>query len=76
MTLPKNYDDPIWRMKETCRQVGRSSSSIYRLINEGNFPQPIKIGKRSIGFLASQVTEWKERRIAESRKSEEVRKNG
>ena len=73
MNLPnQTYDDPIWRMDETCRQVGLSRSTIYRLIDQDDFPKPIPLGVKSVGFLSSEVVEWKEQRIAKSRKSKEV----
>ena len=72
MNLPNQPYDPIWRMNETCHQVGLSRSTIYRLIDKGDFPKSIPLGVKSVGFLSSEVIAWKEQRIAESRKSEEV----
>jgi prophage regulatory protein len=63
----KTYN-PIWRMVETCHQVGLSRSTIYRLIDNNDFTQPIPLGVKSIGFLSSEVEAWKEQRIAKSRK--------
>ena len=64
MSLSEKYYDPIWRMSETCRQVGLSRSTIYRLIDLGDFPQPIPLSSKSIGFVSSEVIAWKEKRMA------------
>jgi prophage regulatory protein len=72
MSHPQQTYDPIWRMADTCHQVGLSRSTIYRLIDNGDFPQPIPLSKNSIGFLSSEVTAWKDKRIADSRKTQEA----
>jgi prophage regulatory protein len=64
--------DPIWRMPDVCHQTGLSRSTIYRLIENNDFPKPIPLGSKSIGFLSSEVVLWKEQRITESRKVKEV----
>ncbi|MEI7309690.1 AlpA family transcriptional regulator [Pectobacterium carotovorum] len=55
------------RMTETMRRTGYSKAWLYRLINQERFPQPVKIGSRSIAFVESEVDEWIDQRIAESR---------
>jgi prophage regulatory protein len=71
MTTPQKICDPIFRMNETCRQVALSRTTVYRLIDNGDFPQPIQLSKNSIGFLSSQIEAWKEQRIDDSRKAKE-----
>lgn len=55
------------RMSEIIRRTGYSKAWIYKLIAQGRFPQPVKIGSRSIAFVESEVEEWVNQRIAESR---------
>jgi prophage regulatory protein len=64
--------NPIWRMADTCQDVGLSRSTIYRLIDLNDFPKPIPLGSKSIGFLRSEVEAWKEQRITSSRKAKEL----
>jgi prophage regulatory protein len=64
--------NPIWRMADTCQDVGLSRSTIYRLIDLNDFPKPIPLGSKSIGFLRSEVEAWKEQRITSSRKAKGV----
>ena len=64
------HDDPVLRYIDVTHQTGLSRSTIIRLINKGDFPKPIQLGERSVGFLSSEVQAWKEKRIALSRSQE------
>ena len=35
-----------------------SKSSIYRLMDEGNFPKQVLLGARSVAWVKSQVEDW------------------
>lgn len=56
------------RFSEVQRRTGYSKAWIYRLISQKHFPQPVKIGVRSIAFIESEIEEWINERIVESRK--------
>jgi len=45
----------------------QSKTHVERLEKKGLFPSSIKIGPRAKGWLESEVREWIEERIAESR---------
>lgn len=47
--------------------TGLSDKWFYKLISEGQFPKPIKMG-RSSRWLESEVKGWVVERIAESRR--------
>lgn len=55
------------RLSEVMRRTGYSKAWIYRLLKEERFPASIKIGSRSIAFIESEVDDWINQRIAESR---------
>lgn len=38
--------------------VGLSRSTIYALIAAGDFPKPLKLGKRAVGWRQSEVDAW------------------
>lgn len=38
--------------------TGKSRSSIYRDIRAGTFPQPVKIGPRSVAWKSGDVEAW------------------
>ncbi len=55
------------RLPEVQRRTGYSKAWIYRLISQKRFPSTIKIGSRAIAFVESEIDEWVNQRIAESR---------
>lgn len=56
------------RLSEVQRRVGYGKAWLYKLIAQNRFPKPVKIGSRSIAFVESEIDEWINQRIAESRK--------
>ncbi|MBU2866775.1 helix-turn-helix transcriptional regulator [Pacificibacter marinus] len=42
--------------------TGMSKSGLYRAMSEGNFPRPVKIGKRAVAWRASDIALWLESR--------------
>jgi prophage regulatory protein len=47
--------------------TGLSRSTIYARMGAGTFPSPIRLGARSVGWLAEEIEAWIAERIAESR---------
>ena len=62
----------ILKLKNVVSKVGLSRSTIYNQINSGDFPKQIRLGKRSVGFLESEIDDWIMKRVAESRADEGV----
>ena len=60
----------ILRLPKVKAITGLSRSTIYLRISEGTFPQHISLGSRAVGWLRSEVADWMEQRILESRGSE------
>lgn len=56
------------RMSETMRRTGYGKAWVYKLIAQGKFPKPVKIGSRAIAFVESEVDDWINQRIEDSRK--------
>ena len=46
--------------------TGLKTSTLYAMISEGQFPKPIKIGKRLVAWPEDQVAAWQASRIAKS----------
>ncbi|WMT17298.1 AlpA family transcriptional regulator [Serratia fonticola] len=57
------------RLPDVQRRTGYSKAWIYRLMSQGKFPTSVKIGSRAIAFVESEIDEWVNQRIAESRKN-------
>jgi prophage regulatory protein len=45
--------------------TGLPPSTIYDKISKGTFPRPIKLGRRSVGWLEAEIVAWQKARIAE-----------
>ena len=48
----------VLRRKQLEKQLNLSRSSIYKMIADGTFPKPIKLGRRAVGWRAEDVQEW------------------
>lgn len=59
-------NDQLVDMKFITRLTGLTDKWFYKLIQDGAFPKPIKLG-RSSRWLQSEVEAWLQQRIAESR---------
>ena len=55
----------IWRI-ETCKQYSgyKSTASIYNNIRDGLWTDPVKIGRRSVGWASDEVEAINNYRIA------------
>ena len=52
------------RLPQVKEMTCLSRSSIYRLINEGDFPKQVALGSRSVVWVRSQVEEWMNQKVA------------
>lgn len=71
-TTPKHNEHPILAdqfvdMRFITKLTGLTDKWFYKLIQENNFPRPIKFG-RSSRWLKSEVESWLNERIHESRR--------
>jgi prophage regulatory protein len=55
----------VLRLKRLKGKTGKSTSQIYAEMAKGDFPKPIKLGKRAVGWIEEEVDAYIERRIAE-----------
>ena len=51
------------RLADVITRTGLSRSSIYLSISQGNFPQNINLGPRSVGWLESEIDGWIQERV-------------
>ncbi|WP_263258976.1 helix-turn-helix transcriptional regulator [Pseudomonas oryzihabitans] len=59
----------IIRLKEVMDITGLARSTIYKYIADKEFPAPLPLGDRCVGWLESEIQEWILLRIAERDKS-------
>ncbi|ATX01343.1 hypothetical protein CU079_06780 [Citrobacter freundii] len=65
-TSPALLNDQFVDMAFITTYTEMTDKWFYKLISEGMFPRPIKLG-RSSRWLKSEVETWLQQRIAESR---------
>jgi prophage regulatory protein len=49
----------LLRRPEVERETGMSRSSIYRLMDEGQFPRPLRTGHRMVAWSSAAIDAWK-----------------
>ena len=54
-------------------RTGLSKSTIYAKIEAGEFPEPINLGARAVGWLADEVQAWLTARVEASRRPDDDR---
>lgn len=57
----------ILRLPAVKERVGLSRSTIYLKISKGEFPEPISLGDRAVGWLEEDINHWLEQKIETSR---------
>lgn len=58
----------IERLPTVLHRLGVSRSSLYKLIQLGEFKAPVKLGARSVGWLSTDTDEFIATRIQAGRK--------
>ena len=48
----------IYRLPDVMNLTGLSRSSIYLRISEQQFPKPIKLGRRAVGWPEDTIIAW------------------
>ena len=56
----------VFRRREVERLTGLSRSSIYAMMTRGEFPRPIGLSVRAVGWLSSDIDAWLQGRVERS----------
>ena len=54
----KNKNNKLIKISEVIYQTSLSRSTIYRLINQGLFPEQVKLSTRSSAWVESEIDDW------------------
>ncbi|MEG9438510.1 AlpA family transcriptional regulator [Edaphobacter sp. HDX4] len=54
------------RLPTIIETTGLSRSTIYRKLDDGNFPRPVRLGPKSVAWIESEVQDWMDQ-LASSR---------
>ena len=46
------------KISDVMKQTSLSRSSIYRLVNQGLFPEQVKLSTRSSAWIESEIDDW------------------
>jgi len=52
------------RRRQVEKRTGLGRSSLYKLISDGLFPKPVKLGPRTAAWVESEVDAWAAERVA------------
>jgi len=66
-SVPKRIElmsNNILRRPAVEAKTGLSRSTIYEMMSRGEFPKPIQLGKRAVGWPESALDAWLESRKA------------
>lgn len=53
MTTPRHLRRPAVQ-----QLTGLTTPTLYRMMDKGIFPRPIKISERAVAWLETEITEW------------------
>lgn len=48
----------VYRMKDLTQVLGLGKSTLYEMINAGDFPCPIELGPNSVGWPSEEIQAW------------------
>lgn len=51
-------EDHYLRLPQVRARIGISKTHVYKLIGDGKFPAPTKLGPRTSVWRASEITAW------------------
>ncbi len=64
MQLP---NEKVLRLRAVLSRTGLSRSMAYDLMSKEDFPKPISLGARAVGWLESEIDAWIAERVKASR---------
>jgi prophage regulatory protein len=59
-TRPAFQPGSLIRLADVCRLVGLSRSSIYKRLSDNAFPQPVRLGPRTVRWRIDSIEEWRD----------------
>ncbi len=55
--------EKILRLPAVMEQLSVSRATVYRMVDSGRLPKPIKLGLRSVGWLESDISQFIENQV-------------
>lgn len=54
----------LHRLPAVMARTGIAKSTLYLMISQGRFPEPVKLSARSVAWPSDQIDQWINNRIA------------
>ncbi|BDM66085.1 DNA-binding protein [Shewanella sp. NFH-SH190041] len=48
----------LMKLKEVMYITGLPKSTVYKYMNDGNFPKPVSLGERNVAWVESEIEDW------------------
>ena len=61
------HEPAILRRPQVEQRTGLSRSTLYQYIKDGDFPKPVRLGPRAVGWLESDISAWIAARVKGAR---------
>ncbi|WP_095203211.1 helix-turn-helix transcriptional regulator [Mesorhizobium carmichaelinearum] len=52
------------RRRDVQALTGLPTSTLYQMMSNGDFPRPIRLSPRIVGWISKEVADWQKARIA------------
>jgi len=59
-------DNKIYRVKAVCGMTGLPLSTLYAKMLNKEFPRPVKLGRRAVGWYSEDVERWLKSRTVQN----------
>jgi prophage regulatory protein len=53
------------RLPEVKERTGLGKTTLYGMVKDGEFPAPVKLAGRAVGWVESEVDQWAAARLAD-----------
>lgn len=58
MTKGEQPAKRVLRLREVCSQYGLGRSTVYRMMDRGEFPRPVQLGPNAVGWRVEDLEDW------------------
>ncbi len=64
--MPDNPSTPLafMRWSEVLSEIPVGANTVRDMIARGEFPSPVPLGPRTVGFVRDEIEAWKRERVA------------
>ncbi len=59
----------ILRLPAVLARTGLSRSTVYLMVSKDQFPAPVSLGERAVGWVESQIDQWLDEKITASQEA-------